>query len=330
MTTTTIEWARGDDGAAGLTWNPVTGCDRVSPGCDRCYAASMARRLKAMKSPRYQRDGDPRTSGPGFAVTLHSDVLTVPLRWRKPRRVFVNSMSDLFHKDVPDAYLAEVFAVMAVTGQHTYQILTKRPARARALLSSPGFQQQVRDRQTAGVWPRHGGTDVWPLPNVWLGVSAESQQWADTRLPKLLDTPAAIRFVSCEPLLEAVDLTPYVRSVTGLPWHASGQALDWVIAGGESGPGARPIDPQWIRDLRDQSTAGGTAFFFKQWGEWAPAGYGIGYFRDPERLIGARLDESGHRQIIRRVGKKAAGRVLDDCTWDQFPTAERAHDAPVS
>src|SRR3954451_287451 len=154
-----IEWTE-------ATWNPVTGCDRISPGCDHCYALTLAARLKRMGQPRYQRDGDPRTSGPGFGLTLHEDKLEEPLRWRKPRVVFVNSMSDLFHKDVPMEFIARVFGVMAATPQHTYQVLTKRPKRMARMLQDPEFENVMR--RASGEL----GHEL-PLPNVWLGTSIE-------------------------------------------------------------------------------------------------------------------------------------------------------------
>ena len=221
-----IEWT-------GITWNPVTGCDRISPGCDHCYALTLARRLKAMGQARYQNDGDPRTSGPGFAVTCHPAALTLPSRWRAPRLVFVNSMSDLFHARVPDAFIGQVFAVMAATPRHTYQVLTKRPGRAARL----------------------AGTLPWP-PNVWLGVSVETGRYL-RRADTLRAVPAAVRFLSLEPLLgplPGMDLT----------------GIGWVITGGESGPGYRPPDPAWIRGIRDQCTAAAVPFFFKQWGGPTP------------------------------------------------------------
>lgn len=220
------------------TWNPTTGCDRVSPGCDHCYALTMAKRLKSMGQVKYQRDGDLRTSGPGFGLTVHPDTLELPMRWRKPRRVFVNSMSDLFHADVPEVFIARVWAVMAATPQHTYQILTKRYGRMRALLSR---------------WADAGRE---PLVNVHLGISAEDQKHADLRMPALLDTPAAVRFVCAEPLLG--------------PIHLTGTGLDWVIVGGESGPAARRCDPEWISSLVRQCQAAGVAVFVKQLGTvWA-------------------------------------------------------------
>ena len=241
--TTTIAWTN-------ETWNAVTGCDRVSPGCDHCYALTLAKRLKAMGSPKYQTDGDPRTSGPGFGLAMHDDVLTMPLRWRKPRRVFVNSMSDLFHPKVPDGFIAQVWNVMAQCPQHTFQILTKRHARMRSWVTRwadtdgdnsvgavhglppmPYGPEAQRTTYRSGrgqlfadmldsmgtpppgaAYPTYDwmeGPRWWPsvLPNVWLGVSVEDQERADARIPALLDTPAAVRWISAEPLLGPVDLT---------------------------------------------------------------------------------------------------------------------------
>ncbi|MEV3938682.1 phage Gp37/Gp68 family protein [Glycomyces sp. NPDC049804] len=240
--TSGIEWTE-------TTWNPVTGCDRVSPGCDNCYALTMARRLKAAGSARYQVDGDPRTSGPGFGLTIHPDLVNLPRRWVKPRTVFVNSMSDLFHAKVPAGFIADVFATMAATPQHTYQVLTKRPLRAARLADSL----------------------TWPA-NVWLGVSVESPDQVN-RLDLLRRTPAAVKFISAEPLLAALpDLDL--------------KEIDWLIVGGESGPRHRPIQADWVRDLRDQSLAAGVRFFFKQWGGARP---------------------------------KSNGRELDGRVWDEMP-----------
>jgi protein gp37 len=235
------------------TWNPTTGCDRVSPGCDNCYALGMAKRLKGMGSAKYQTDGDPRTSGPGFGIAEHADALELPLRWRKPRKVFVNSMSDLFHDGVSHAFLVNVFATMAATPQHTYQILTKRHGRMRSLLNRDDFRASVWDHFRALT---RGAMDTWswPLPNVWLGVSVEDQKYADLRIPALLGTPAAVRFLSCEPLLGPVGL------------HPEWSALDWAIVGGESGPGARPMHLTWVENLLDDCRALGIAPFVKQLG----------------------------------------------------------------
>lgn len=289
MADTAIEWAD-------AVWNPTTGCDKVSPGCDHCYALTMAKRLKGMGQAKYQNDGDPRTSGPGFGITAHEDALTIPLRWRKPRRVFVNSMSDLFHARVPREFVAKVWAVMAATPQHTYQVLTKRPERTPRILGSDKFRLAVKDEfsrlQLAGaVTYRPLVINVWPLSNVWLGTSVENQKYADLRIPALLDTPAAVRWLSCEPLLGPVDLgidDPHAgherdevaayqyicltcstedNEVEYFRREPGGGGIDWVVVGGESGPGARPMNPDWARSLRDQCTAAGVPFFFKQAGE---------------------------------------------------------------
>jgi protein gp37 len=256
---TGIQWTE-------AVWNPTTGCDRVSPGCDHCYALTMAKRLKGMGQAKYQRDGDPKTSGPGFGLTVHPDALAVPLRWRKPRKVFVNSMSDLFHESVSATFIAAVFDVMRQTPQHTYQILTKRHARMRSLARTAAFGEG------------------WPLPNVWLGVSVEDQKWADIRIPALLQTPAAVRFLSCEPLLGPVKL-PFIEEYDGctcgtgpagyygMHEHGCGtepgpawDRLHWVIAGGESGSGARPCELGWLRHLRNQCAEVGVPIFVKQLG----------------------------------------------------------------
>lgn len=259
---TAIEWTE-------QTWNPTTGCDRISPGCDHCYALTMAKRLKGMGQAKYQNDGDPRTSGPGFGITGHPDVLGEPLRWKKPRRVFVNSMSDLFHARVTTELITGVWKTMAATPQHTYQILTKRASRLAPVL--------------AKVHAELGLTE--PLPNVWLGVSVENQKYADLRIPGLIQAPAAVRFLSCEPLLGPVDLKQAVRTLgserghglTASFVHAGDccrkfHGIDWAIVGGESGGGARPMDPAWAAALVKQCQDAGTAVFVKQLGSvWARA-----------------------------------------------------------
>jgi protein gp37 len=225
-----IEWTE-------ATWNPVTGCDRISAGCDHCYAITLAKRLKAMGSAKYQNDGDPRTSGPGFAVTMHPQALDEPLRWRSPRTVFVNSMADLFHAHVTVGFIRQVFDVMRDTPQHTYQILTKRSLRL----------ARIADKFD------------WP-DNVWMGVSVENSNVL-ARVDHLRRVPAAVRFLSCEPLigpLDGIDLS----------------GIHWVIAGGESGPNCRAVDVNWVRGIRDTCTASGVAFFFKQWGGRTPKALG--------------------------------------------------------
>jgi protein gp37 len=343
---TGIEWTD-------ATWNPTTGCDRVSPGCDHCYAMTLAPRLKAMGSPRYQKDGDPRTSGPGFGVSVHPSALDQPLRWRRPRRVFVNSMSDLFHDEIPDEYIARVWAVMALAPRHTFQVLTKRHGRMRSLLNSTSFRTACfeaywTERRAAGLAGTQLDDVPWPLPNVWLGVSVENQQWADIRVPALVETPAAVRFLSCEPLLGPVAFNcarPEVCAEGGR-CGAGLLGIDWVIVGGESGSRARPMNPDWARDLRHQCETAEVAFHFKQWGEWAPSmgrverqGFiwpdGRWLERDgvwnpptkfPPHLVGRYIApapvEPGWINV-ERVGKKTAGRGLDGRTWDEFPGGAR-------
>lgn len=232
---------------------------------------------------------------------------------------FVNSMSDLFHDSVPDEFIAQVWGVMAWSPQHTFQVLTKRHARMRSLLSSRDFKSRVDDawydfgRRYAmperRVDPPKHPYDRWPLPNVWLGVSAENQQWAGIRIPALLDTPAVVRFVSAEPLLGPIRLGAIPPLVGGVP------KIDWLIVGGESGHGARPMNPDWARGLRDECEDAGVAFLFKQWGEYAP--------RCTLALCGHPCVCNGvarsHPTEMRRVGKKSAGRELDGRTWDQYP-----------
>jgi protein gp37 len=221
-----IEWTE-------TTWNPTTGCDRVSAGCDNCYALALAKRLKAMGSAKYQHDGAPQTSGPGFGVSVHAATLAEPFRWRAPRLVFVNSMSDLFHAKVPVDFIARVFAVMAATPQHTYQILTKRARRLRRIADQ--FE--------------------WP-PNVWMGVSVEQEDVLD-RVDDLREVPAAVRFLSCEPLLEPL---PNLQL----------DGIGWVIVGGESGVNARAVAPEWVTEIRDRCLDRDVPFFFKQWGGRTP------------------------------------------------------------
>lgn len=308
---TSIEWVRAADGTPGATWNPVTGCTKVSPACDHCYAEGLALRFGTPAWPN------------GFAVTLRPNMMLQPLRWRRPRRIFVASTGDLFHSDVPDEYVAKVFAVMTLAKAHTFMILTKRPGRMRSLLRSAAFADMVEEMagravdeaSSAGVMPRYAFEEhqrrcqrqaPLPLPNVWLGTTVEDQHWADARIPLLLDTPAALRFLSMEPLLgpvnlECVDWSPLgaplagsFNPLTGEWWPSEGPAeilavgtgqlpsfpsLDWIIVGGESGPHARGLDPQWVRGLRDQCDSAGVPFMFKQAGtvlarQWSASGAG--------------------------------------------------------
>lgn len=272
MSPTAIEWTE-------ETWNPVTGCTKVSAGCDNCYAERITERFH----------------GPGSfeQIVLHEDRLEKPLRWRKPRTVFVNSMSDLFHADVSKEFIARVFATMALTPRHTFQVLTKRPSRANLVMWDAHFPELVREAvdDILGDYPvTPRGVYDWPLPNVWLGVSVEDQETAVKRIPELLRLPAAVRFLSCEPLLSPL-------TFRWAPWaplrganHLDGlRALDWIIVGGESGLAARPMDDRWVRTIRDECVEAGVPFFFKQWGGRTP---------------------------------KANGRELDGRTWDEMPSVQ--------
>ena len=254
MGKTNIEWAD-------RVWNPIVGCTIVSPGCTNCYAMRMAARLNRMlPSSHYEGltqsvNGRPVWTG---KVALAPDhIFKSPLSWRKPTRVFVNSMSDLFHEDVPDEWIDEVFAVMLDNRQHTYQILTKRPERMR---------QYVRNFYHA-MTARAGGPyelDIsLPLYGICLGVSVEDQARADERIPLLLDTPAAVRFISAEPLLGPINIRSHLAEKHIINEYVL-PPLDWVIAGGESGPGKRPVDPAWLRSIRDQCRAAGVPVFIKQ------------------------------------------------------------------
>ncbi|MGP3699223.1 phage Gp37/Gp68 family protein [Rhodobacter sp. NSM] len=316
---TTIEWCRNEDGSPGSTWNPITGCTLASPGCQFCYAADLAAtRLSSHQS----RAGLTKRNAAGVAawtgeVRLNEQWLDSPLRWKRPRRIFVCAHADLFHEAVPDEWIDRVFAVMALAPQHTFQVLTKRAARMREYVTGGAWRRAmdiVCDRAVnemlgvvlsmPGMMPppelpgRRVALHHWPLPNVWLGVSAEDQQRADERIPDLLSTPAAVRFGSFEPLLGPLDLTrwmpkPYFymarcggcgRIATSEEWGADEDdcwcqhcysrdiheigGLDWTIVGGESGRHARPMHPDWARSLRDQAQTAGVPFLFKQWGEW--------------------------------------------------------------
>lgn len=293
-----IEWCD-------ATWNPVRGCTKVSPGCAHCYAETFAERFRGVKGHAYEQGFDPRTA---------PDKLDEPLRWKKPRRVFVNSMSDLFHEEFSFEYIAQVFSVMALADQHIFQVLTKRPERAREFFklaysfwpeivpeiagldpSANVFHHHVID-PVPPAWQRRmaqiedTNAELLPLPNVWLGVSVETQRWADERIPILLEIPAAIRFVSYEPALGSVDfathlgIAPNHDDLSGL--------LHWIIVGGESGPKARPFDVQWARDTIRQCRRAGVACFVKQlgskpveqdrdflWQEWRKLGASTSEFR---------------------------------------------------
>lgn len=350
-----IEWTD-------ATWNPVSGCSKVSQGCKHCYAERLF--------PR------PYPGRKFTDLRVHPERLDQPLRWARPRRIFVNSMSDLFHEDVPDSFIDAVFGVMCMTPQHTYQILTKRPERmlkyfeignARVFywaLQACGVIQRMNacSSEDAASIAHDRGQRAFPLPNVWLGVSVENQETADERIPHLLATPAAVRFLSCEPLIGPVSFrwAPYYYRATGETYRRylervgsvdefeALRKLSWVIVGGESGPRARPMHPDWARCLRDQCVAAGVPFFFKQWGEHAPwvdeSRYTHGgKEKSPHSWVdrdtaahGACwiIDDDGHWSnwtgdlpedpnsriaVMAPIGKKAAGRELDGRTWEEFP-----------
>lgn len=318
------------------TWNPVTGCTKVSPGCDHCYIDRTP--PFRMQHRRFDKPGIGGTTG----VQLHGDRLLQPLHWRKPRRIFVNSLSDLFHADIPGLFITSVFATMQRTPQHSYQVLTKRPARMRSLLTSELFRSKVS----------------WPLPNVWLGVSTEDQKTADLRIPILLETPAAVRWISAEPLLGPIRLPRFCACGCGKlyedacrsarlysGWLNPDQAeasvestlgLDWVVVGGESGPGARPAHPDWFRTLRDQCSAAGVPFHFKQRGEWTWTSRPSDRWgdRDPDLWVeksdgriateAVAVAAGGSWSGVYRVGKKVAGRELDGVLHEAYPDTRPA------
>lgn len=396
-TNSNIEWTDN-------SWSPITGCTRVSAGCDHCYSARMTYRLEKMGQQKYtgltvlNPAGDRHFNG---VVKCHEDQLMIPFDWKKPRRIFVNSMSDTFHKNVPIEFIARLFAIMGLASWHTFQVLTKRIERAREILNSESFAEMVADASSEfsefadDAAQRFGYVDVhermttdWraqahdelPLSNVWLGTSVEDQSHADERILELLKCPAAARFLSVEPLLGPVDLTRIPEG--GSIEHANGDSkpcffnslmvnpfrspsrygdggIHWVIVGGESGPGARPMHPDWARTIRDQCVAAGVPFFFKQWGVWAPfkdnvdrhypdgrPGFGGGnreYNRALKKMIRAHggtrlLDDrpegwqpymiedgmginggSEDQEFLLNVGKKRAGRLLDEMEWNEMP-----------
>jgi protein gp37 len=306
-----IEWTD-------ATWNPIVGCSIVSPGCTNCYAMKMAARIETMRQSHYTgttKKVNGNAVWTGKVALAPEDILTAPLRWKRPRNIFVNSMGDLHHEKIIFAQLDRVVGVMAKTPWHTYQILTKRAAGMQAYWSDP----ELADRVGAAM----------PLPNIWLGVSCERQQEADARIPLLLQTPAAIRFISAEPLLGPIDLTRITAgerngcdALTGFRWATSLQGpmpetlktippydlpdklpgLDWVIVGGESGHAARPMHPEWARDIRDQCEDVGVPFFFKQWGEFRPvAPLSLNYERVGKKFAGRRLDGNEHNGFPRAV-----------------------------
>lgn len=327
---TKIEWAD-------ASWNPVIGCSPVSEGCLNCYAASMASRF-CQKGGYYEGGAVPLTVPPGggwwTGRTFRKIPKFSPLTARKPRTIFVCSMGDLFHESVPDEWIDEVMAVIALADKHRYMILTKRPQRMQDYLETSGRLDNIA---SAAGWLMEDGDNAhdwvltgrkWPMSNLALGVSVENRETADKRIPILLQTPAAYRFVSYEPALGPVRLDKQWRKmINGSPAYPCTESylfdLDLVIMGGESGPNARPMHPEWARSVREQCEAAGVPFHFKQWGEWHPEPLGFSEQRqaEPKHLcwvtpdgrfsdigIGRMEDDS---LLMYRVGKKEAGRLLD-------------------
>ncbi len=324
---TKIEWAES-------SWNPLRGvkgnwhCTHVSEGCRRCYAERMNVR---MGGPAYKPSAD--------QFRLDEKILGKPLRWRRPRRIFVCSMTDLFHEDIPLRVIAAVFGLMALSQRHIFQVLTKRPEKMRGFLEECDARIAVSHTfAEISASPTYDSTFDWPLPNVWLGVSVEDQKRVDERVPILLATPAAVRWISYEPALGPISLVhddPYPWVVNYLAgtratpdcddpgWDDKGK-LDWVVCGGESGPGARPMHPDWARSVRDQCQAAGVPFFFKQWGEWADlqaAGLSKTCWKSIEtKGVKERMHIwNGGEEMSFRIGKKAAGRLLDGRGWNEYP-----------
>lgn len=360
MTKTSIEWTD-------YSWNPIRArrksdgkrghyCQRISPGCKNCYAASMN---------RWRGNGVDYTV-PGLEeVELYLDekALLEPLRWRKPRNIFVCSMTDLYADFVPDEWIERIYAVMALADKHTFMVLTKRPARRLRWYSGieedgvfhEGFRGAMVEGQAQGIYsklhPDEEDVNMWlavhlPLENVWEGTSVCTQKEAEELIPITLQTPAALRWLSMEPLLEAITLEE-LPSVSGVGRYLNALSnagvdpgadiptkLDWVVCGGESGHGARPMHPDWARGLRDQCQAAGTPFFFKQWGEWEPFGLSksvktispsqVGTFDadGASFFYGAGPNVKGGTQHMWRVGKKAAGALLDGREWREFPEVQ--------
>ncbi len=326
-----IEWTD-------ATWNPVTGCSVVSPGCTNCYAMKLAgTRLRNHAS----RAGltTKSKSGPVWngTVRFNEAWLLQPLRWRKPRTIFVCAHGDLFHEDVPDEWIDRVFAVMGSAPQHTYQVLTKRAERMRQYLSCRRAETPLQPIIGSGLLGYNPfNREVLPPRNIWLGVSIERQQEADERIPHLLTTPAAVRFISAEPLLGPIDLTAYteIGPLSFLKRHniqnnTLTNCIDWVIVGGESGAGARAMHPGWARSLREQCAAADVAFFFKQWGAWAPSTpeAAAGNPRSGWRCLAAHphvpkqveLYPESFAAFVEHMSKARAGRLLDGVEHNAMP-----------
>jgi protein gp37 len=375
-----IEWTE-------ATWNPITGCSVVSPGCTNCYAMRLAGTRLAQHPSRAGLTRDSKAGSVWTGeVRLNPQWLDQPLRWKRPRMIFVCAHGDLFHESVPDAWIDKVFAIMALAPQHTFQVLTKRSRRMREYLAAEDIKERIENAVFDCLEKQHGPDAArdWldeygvkmPLPNAWLGVSAENQARADERIPDLLATPAAVRWLSAEPLLGPVDLHSieacngdailsalfptswrevweqhWSPEVTGLPLDQCiadfvesdgvypptderGPRLDWVVVGGESGPSARPMHPDWARSLRDQCAAADAPFFFKQWGTWSP---GASRETQPAWVAGDLIktktvfgddawvaaETAAVSPLMERLGKRHTGRLLDGVEHNGMPGALR-------
>lgn len=315
---TSIEWCH-------ATINAISGCTPVSPGCTNCYAM----RSGGMNRPHHPSNGLTQPSKAGHvwtgAVRLNEEWLRKPLAWQQPRRIFWNAHGDPWHESVPFEWVDREMAIAALTPRHRHLFVTKRSARMRRYFANPHTPERILEAaKRLKALPTQWS---WPLPNVWLGVSVEDQTRADERIPDLLATPAAVRFLSAEPLLGSVDIEQWLHDSTCTEWPGTCICtepreirVDWVIIGGESGPGSRPMHPDWARNLRDQCNAARVPFLFKQWGDWVPASDG---FWPHNASVKCRLMLDGTRHprghAMWRTGKRAAGRTLDRVIWDQYP-----------
>lgn len=322
MARSKIEWTE-------KVWNPVRGCAPVSEGCRHCYAARFAHRFSA-DGQLYEGLTRMTDHGPVWTGEVREvrEFLNKPLRWKRPYRIFVNSMSDLFHPEVSPVFVDQVLEIMMACPQHIFQVLTKRPERLEEKLYG----------EDGGLIRALGGGDY--VPNLWLGTSVEDQAALDKRLPELMSIPAAVRWLSMEPLLGPVEIpTEFltgeyaVEDHGGAMMEAMGPRLDWVVVGGESGPNARPMDPAWVRAIRDQCDEFGVPFLFKQWGEWGPVEGELttkhveGLHYQPGTRELKVLDDQGQAHTYYRLeegwmewlGKHAAGRELDGKIWDEYP-----------